>query len=131
MSLRAPGTTILFVSHETSDVKALCERCLWLDNGVPRELGEADDVVAAYLTASLRTETRRSQLQQRESGRGPGKTPPDFVPAFENIFGGHRFGDGRATILGADLVDHSGHSVRDATPRDLLFSESVSERTPQ
>ncbi len=123
--LRAHGTTILFVSHETSDVKALCERCLWLDNGVPRELGEADDVVAAYLTASLRTETRRSQtrrteLQQRESGRGSGKSPPDFVPTFENIVGGHRFGDGRATILGADLVDHSGHSVRDATPRDRL-----------
>src|SRR5439155_10151229 len=28
--LRARGTTILFVSHDTSDVKALCDRCLCL-----------------------------------------------------------------------------------------------------
>ncbi len=40
--LRAQGATILFVSHETSDVKALCERCLWLQNGAAQELGEAD-----------------------------------------------------------------------------------------
>ena len=64
--LRAHGVTILFVSHETSDVKALCERCLWLDNGVPRELGEADDVVAAYLSASLRSEIQQSQIQQSQ-----------------------------------------------------------------
>jgi lipopolysaccharide transport system ATP-binding protein len=107
--LRAHGTTILFVSHEAGDVKALCERCLWLHKGVPRELGEADDVVAAYLSASLRTDTQRRE-------RPPRSTAPAFVPAADQ----HRYGDGRATIIGADLVDNNRQSVRDATPRDRL-----------
>ena len=51
--LRAQGVTILFVSHDTGDVKALCERCLWLEKGVVRALGEADSVVARYLAATL------------------------------------------------------------------------------
>ena len=117
--LRAQGVTILFVSHETSDVKALCERCLWLDRGVPRELGEADDVVAAYLSASLRNEVR-----QRETERPPecasSAVVPDFAPRFAPNFDGHRYGDGRATIVGADLVDGDGHSVREAIPRQRL-----------
>jgi lipopolysaccharide transport system ATP-binding protein len=129
--LRAHGATILFVSHETSDVKALCERCLWLDNGVPRELGEADDVVAAYLSASLHSELQQSQIQQsqiqqRETEPAPEekasecKAAPRFIPALETVIGGYRYGDGRATILGADLMDGNGQSVRDAIPGHRL-----------
>jgi ABC-type polysaccharide/polyol phosphate transport system ATPase subunit len=114
--LRAQGATILFVSHETSDVKALCERCLWLHNGVPRELGEADDVVAAYLSASL-----HSEIRQEESERASEIAAPGLVPSFEKIIvAGHRYGDGRASIIGADLMDGDGHSVRNATPRHRL-----------
>jgi lipopolysaccharide transport system ATP-binding protein len=146
--LRAQGTTILFVSHETSDVKALCERCLWLHNGVPRELGEADDVVAAYLSASLHSEIQQSQIQQSqvqqsqvqqsqirqtETERTSENAAPRFVPAFESVAGRtgaspsydefpvrHRYGDGRATIVVAGLIDGKGQSVRGVTPRDRL-----------
>lgn len=117
--LRAHGATILFVSHETSDVKALCERCLWLQHGVARELGEADDVVAAYLSASLRSDAQQGQapqsdIPQRESERAPESAAPGVTPTR------HRYGDGRATILGADLIDGNGQSVRRANPRHRL-----------
>jgi lipopolysaccharide transport system ATP-binding protein len=103
--LRGQGTTILFVSHETSDVKALCERCLWLHNGVPRQLGEADDVVAAYLSASMQTE----------------RLPENAAAAPEiSVVDRHRYGDGRATITGADLVNAERQSVRAAVPRHRL-----------
>ena len=84
--LRAHGVTILFVSHETSDVKVLCERCLWLRNGVVEALGDADAVVGQYLRATLQQEAATPAL---EAGFG---RPP---------FHGHRYGDGRATILTA------------------------------
>src|SRR5580692_4915873 len=51
--MRAAGVTILFVSHDTGDVKALCERCLWLEHGIVRGLGEADEVVARYLATTI------------------------------------------------------------------------------
>src|SRR5947209_5132601 len=59
--LRTNGTTILFVSHETTDVKAICERCLWLQDGVTRHIGASDEVVAHYLAATLRREIARGR----------------------------------------------------------------------
>jgi hypothetical protein len=45
---------------------------------------------------------------------------PVFIPAFENLIDRHRYGDGRATIFGANLMDGDGHSVCDAAPRHRL-----------
>jgi ABC-type polysaccharide/polyol phosphate transport system ATPase subunit len=110
--LRARGATILFVSHETADVKALCERCLWLHKGAIREIGEADDVVAKYLTATL----------QKEIADAPARAalPPE-QPAPPGSAAGHRYGDGRVTISGAALFSASGDPVRACLPRDRIF----------
>ncbi len=43
--------TIVFVSHDASAVVNLCDRCLWLDNGEVRELGEAKEVCEHYVAA--------------------------------------------------------------------------------
>lgn len=105
--LRARGATILFVSHAPSDVKALCERCLWLHNGVVQEVGDADDVVAHYLSATLQREI--SQVQEIQKP-GPSDTlalAPRSSGGFE---GCHRYGDGRATIVDAALIVPQGHA---------------------
>jgi ABC-type polysaccharide/polyol phosphate transport system ATPase subunit len=41
--------TVLIVSHGLEVVKALAEGCVWLDRGLVRMEGAADDVVAAYM----------------------------------------------------------------------------------
>lgn len=43
--------TILMVSHDLPFVEDLCDRVLWLDKGVVRELGEPKRVIAAYRAA--------------------------------------------------------------------------------
>lgn len=142
--LRAHGTTILFVSHATSDVKALCERCLWLQNGVVQELGEADEVVAKYLSASLHRETTHRETTHREAAHREAvhreiehtetpQTPsngassagglaeaPRLVADFQRALSGHRYGDGRAAIVGAELVDSTGRSVHTVIPLERL-----------
>ena len=42
-------TTILFVSHGMSDVKALCDKVLWLDHGITKMFGEPGEVTGQYL----------------------------------------------------------------------------------
>lgn len=108
--LRAQGATILFVSHETGDVKALCERCLWLEKGVTRAIGEADEVVAKYLSDSLR----------REAGPGEPSAPVAFVPGPVNAVNGHRYGDDRASIVNAGLLDAQGQEIRSVAAQDRL-----------
>jgi lipopolysaccharide transport system ATP-binding protein len=42
------GRTILFVSHQLNQIRRLCTRCVWLDQGRVRQIGPTADVVAAY-----------------------------------------------------------------------------------
>jgi ABC-type polysaccharide/polyol phosphate transport system ATPase subunit len=87
--LRADGVTILYVSHDAGDVKALCERCLWLDRGIVRGLGEADEIVAGYLAATLE--------------RGRSEPAIETIAAAQPVSDAHRFGNGAAEIIGVSL----------------------------
>ncbi len=40
--------TVVFVSHNVKQINALCERALWLDNGVIKSIGESKKVTAQY-----------------------------------------------------------------------------------
>lgn len=51
MALKDKGATILFCSHSTYHIEALCERALWLENGRMRMLDAAPAVTSAYNTA--------------------------------------------------------------------------------
>ncbi|HTA42498.1 MAG TPA: ABC transporter ATP-binding protein [Bryobacteraceae bacterium] len=108
--LRASGVTILFVSHETSDVKALCERCLWLQNGVVQEIGDADTVVGKYLSATL----------QREISHAPAPHPSLPAASFETALHGIRYGDARAKILGAALIGLGSEQLCILKPHDRV-----------
>jgi lipopolysaccharide transport system ATP-binding protein len=44
------GRTVLLVSHNMSAVTALADRCLWLDAGQVKRIGEPSSVVAEYLS---------------------------------------------------------------------------------
>ena len=48
MQLKQDKKTIIFVSHSSSSIKALCDRSLWLDGGELVMDGPTDDVLAAY-----------------------------------------------------------------------------------
>lgn len=50
LDFRRRGITLLFVSHSMEDVKALCDRVLWLDHGRMKMLGKAEDVIKEYQT---------------------------------------------------------------------------------
>ena len=43
------GTTIVFVSHDVEAVRNLCERAMFLNNGEVMAIGDAEEVVNAYL----------------------------------------------------------------------------------
>ena len=52
---RAGGGTLIVVSHIEETVRALCERCIWLDRGRIRMSGLTADVMDAYSLASAPT----------------------------------------------------------------------------
>lgn len=48
LELMSGGTTVLMVSHDVSQVRAMCSRVIWLDHGAVRMLGDTQTVCDAY-----------------------------------------------------------------------------------
>ena len=44
----AGGTTLLFVSHSIEQVRELCQNVIWIDKGVVKAIGKAEDVIPLY-----------------------------------------------------------------------------------
>ena len=109
--LRARGITILFVSHAVSDVKAIGDRALWLDRGRLVEIGEPDLVVAKYLAAMVEKDStylrHKAAVEERRQS-GPAVRAPEVVETIPNV--DHRYGDGRAEILGIAVMDEQGRT---------------------
>lgn len=47
-SMLDEGATLLLTSHDVGAIKALCERCLWLEGGRLKKMGAAAEVTRAY-----------------------------------------------------------------------------------
>lgn len=45
------GTTLLFVSHSSNQVKQLCKNVAWLDKGIMRASGTTEDILPLYLNS--------------------------------------------------------------------------------
>ncbi|MBK5292635.1 MAG: ABC transporter ATP-binding protein [Acidobacteriia bacterium] len=117
--LRSQGVTILFVSHSMGDVKAIGDRTMWLDRGSIREIGATDAVVSKYLAAMGAKDS--SYLEHKETSARPEHSPdgpPEIETRIPNV--DHRFGDGRAEILGIGLYDPAGAPVHLLAPSTAL-----------
>lgn len=47
--MRKCGTTLLYVSHSIDSVQEICDHALWIDKGVVRMSGKADEICEAYM----------------------------------------------------------------------------------
>jgi ABC-type polysaccharide/polyol phosphate transport system ATPase subunit len=123
--LRSRGVTIVYVTHDISDVKALGDRAVWLHEGRVVETGDARDVALKYMAALERKDSERLRAEAALP-RKPGAAyrPEEVVvgiPAYSL-----RHGDGGAEILGVRVCDELGQVV-DAirTPSWLLVRISA------
>jgi ABC-type polysaccharide/polyol phosphate transport system ATPase subunit len=100
--MREHGLSILFVSHSSEDVRAISDRCLWLDQGSAQALGATDGVVGQYLASmTARDAAMIATEAAAQTARAPFTAPELAPPAASS---GHRFGDGRVTISGATFL---------------------------
>lgn len=81
--------TMLFVSHDSSAITSLCDRAIWLDQGVLRAAGEARKVMQAYIQASF---------QDEQGGSGHAHFPDGAAPAITRL---------QQTDLRQELLDRS------------------------
>jgi lipopolysaccharide transport system ATP-binding protein len=107
--LRSRGITILFVSHATADVKALGDRALWLDHGEIRDIGDVENVVTKYLVAMSQKDSAYLSHHQAPRSDVPAVEAPEVVRTLPNQ--DQRFGDGRAEVLGIQVLHPAGQPL--------------------
>lgn len=113
------GTTVLFVSHDTSSVRNLCKKVLWLSHGKMKAYGDPEQTIGAYVAeAHLSINSHLSKDRPVVPLQGE---PPNCVDKKDKIMqmeayssfakGWRRYGDGRASILNAVLLNRNGQQV--------------------
>ena len=55
--------TLIFVSHDLSAIKSLCDKCLWLQNGRVNAFGSAKQVSEMYLSFTLANEVKENSFR--------------------------------------------------------------------
>lgn len=116
--LRSRGITILFVSHSTGDVKTLGDRAMWLEHGRIMALGKTDLVITKYL-AAMNAKDIQYIAHDLQINENKSKTSPvEVIEHIPNI--DHRFGDGRAEVIGIAVCNESGTNLSLLDPHSTI-----------
>jgi len=87
--LKEQGKTIVIVSHALDSVRQICDRALWLEEGVLKKDGEAPAVVDAYLDRVNKEEQQKAGLDSTSAS-------------------GSRWGSGEIKITKVSLLNAAG-----------------------
>lgn len=101
------GCTVLFVSHDTAAVRALCDRAILLNAGRMIADGNPADVLNEYQRIVMERQEAYEVDTVAPAHNAPAETRPP-----SNVQYIYRHGDGSATIIGTELCDDSGRSVQ-------------------
>ena len=63
------GRTVILVSHQLNQIRRLCDRTVWVDNGSVRQTGLTAEVVSAYETAMTSPERTSAPTQSNAKAR--------------------------------------------------------------
>jgi lipopolysaccharide transport system ATP-binding protein len=113
--------TVLFVSHDTSAIRNLCSKAIWLEEGKVLASGEAKQVCDEYLKAFFETQQGKSttfKLKERTAEPVVLKDLRQDLLVHSNLRNDLRvisfdinaagFGDGRAQIIDVHFQDLKG-----------------------
>jgi len=97
-ALRKAGLTILLVSHDTDAVRELCDRAIWLEDGLIRADGEPDAVLQGYYRHMI----------AREEARLAAEAGADADAVEAAAAATDRFGSGDVEITSVEVLGPDG-----------------------
>ncbi|PMG37660.1 hypothetical protein BCU97_10310 [Vibrio splendidus] len=133
LKLQNAGATILFVSHDINAVKSLCERAIYLEHGIVKNIGSVVDVTEQYVR-DMRLKMNAEERSFDEKDHNDEKVHNHEIDVSANItssaikeftsrVAGNRYGSGDVKVLYADIIDEKGYSSD-----SFAFNEQVKIR---
>lgn len=103
------GVALILVSHNVEDIRRLCQRAVWLQNGRMRAEGRALDVVDEYLayTNELFYAQQRAEIEE---------SPANMITAPN----AQRWGTYQVEIVGVELCNTKGQGTEQFFPGEMM-----------
>ena len=108
--MKRAGVAIILVSHSLADVQRLCDRAIWLDQGLVRADGPSIGVVDEYLADA--NDRYYQQRRKREEERPPDEFTIQTTP--------QRWGTGDAVIAKVEILGKDGATPEYFRTGDML-----------
>lgn len=116
------GTTVLFVSHDTAAVRALCDRVILLNAGRLIADGSPPNVLNEYQRIIM----EREEAYESDSANTEEHSDVELPKYRAPLHYTYRHGDGSAEIIGAELATKDGRPVEIVdTGEELVVRVSV------
>lgn len=108
--IKAKGTTILFVTHDTGAVEAHCERALFLKDGHTAAIGPASEVVYRYMQHALHKKSEPIHVNPAASAPplaslSPEALSQEVLPPLNAVNASYRWGTNEISIQGWNILD--------------------------
>lgn len=122
--LMGSGVTLLFVSHDSNAVKALCSRALLLENGKLISKGKTKEVVEAYYGKFVQTQQENFSSQNLPITPSQLDTVQNALlsnnEAFQKRSQFQRLQNGKADFLNIKILDTNGLEIQ-----NIEFNQTV------
>lgn len=112
--IKARGTTIVIVSHSLGQIEQICERSVWIDNGLIRMEGSPREVHPRYLEHMAKKNQARAE-QERIAKEGSSPAAAVDPTQQENS---NRWGSGEARMTAITVLDQTGRERYSFTPAE-------------
>jgi lipopolysaccharide transport system ATP-binding protein len=118
--LKRKGITIVLVSHNLGQVREMCSRAIWLDNGEIQAQGDVGRVLEQYVERVIahdeehivQVERQRMEGADRQAQEGKVREQRQEVP--------WRWGSREVEIVSVQILDSTGQEQRTFQTGDLL-----------
>jgi lipopolysaccharide transport system ATP-binding protein len=117
-SLRESGVTILYVSHDVSSVRTLCDRAVWLDGGSLRLNGSVFPVTAQYMEYLF--DATETPVDQPAVSSGEPVVMESESELMERTKPVNHWGSHLGSVESAGIFDQSGERHDAFHDRELL-----------
>ncbi len=97
--MKREGVTIILVSHDLGQVRQMCDRVIWVDDGQIQAEGPVEPVLAEYMAHTLDSQRPTPQQARTRKALGDGDTREDLS---------WRWGSGEASIVQVQFLDGEG-----------------------
>ena len=108
--IKGRGTTIVIVSHAMSQLELICDRSIWVADGLVKMEGKPRDVHPRYMEWMSRKNQQEERKEDERENEEASETDSEG-----NL---KRWGSGEARMTGVKVIGADGSEKTDFSPRD-------------